>query len=340
MTRNKDMNNAMNTATDMTDAAEPAASPDFYSRLSPRAKETLDALASMVQAKRFAPGAHELGIPGFVLTVRTENNSEGCGFYEPSVGFILAGSKTSVIGEQVFEYDRGAMVITGMQVPSLFCAVSATAEHPFASISLILDAGILAELLAELAALEKSPAIPDKDPICFEVPPADEAVLEDFARLWNAVQDSVSAKLLAPLIVREIHLKLLLSSAGGMLMRTFTQGTQTNRIGRAVEWLRQNYEKPFSCEALADMVHMAPSTFHRHFKAVTKVSPLQYQKRLRLAAAQRLMMAEGLDAATAAYRVGYRSPAQFSRDYGKLYDESPKRHIKRLKSTRNTTYGI
>lgn len=330
----------MTDSTLSTQASAGTSSPNFYSRLSPRARETLDALTEKARAKRFAPGTHELGIPGFVLTIRSENNSEGCGFYEPSVGFILAGTKTSVIGEQIFEYDRGAMVITGMQVPSLFCAVSATAEHPFASMSLILDAGIFAELLAELAGLGQSPAIPDEDPICFEVPPADEAVLEDIGRLWDAVQDPVSAKLLAPLIVREIHLKLLLSPAGGMLARIFTQDTQTNRIGRAVDWLRKNYEKPFSCEALADMVHMAPSTFHRHFKAVTQVSPLQYQKRLRLAAAQRLMMADGLDAATAAYRVGYRSPAQFSRDYGRLYDESPKRHIKRLKTGSHTTSSI
>lgn len=307
----------------------------YFRYLSERAQRTIESLKKRVLAQVPLPGVADLAVPGLGVTVRTEENATGCGFYEPSIGFVLCGSKTSVIGSEVFHYDAGAMILTGMDVPSAYCAMRASAADPFVAIHLRLDASVLSELIVmlepRLAEID-SRAAPGEDCLAFAVPKPDEAVLFSLERLFTCAQDPIESKFLAPIISRELHLQLLLGPAGRMLREIFTKDTLSNRVGRAVSWLRENYEKPFDADELADMVHMAPSTFHRHFKAVTQMSPLQYQKRLRLTAAQRLMMTEGLDAATAAYRVGYRSPAQFSRDYGKLFNESPKRHVRRLKS--------
>ena len=302
--------------------------------LSARGLSTIETLRKRILALVPLPGVVQLGVPGLAVTVRTEENATGCGFYEPSIGFVISGSKTSVIGDEVFHYDAGAMILTGMDVPSAYCAMRASAADPFVAIHMRLDAAVLSELLVMLEPQlsEIDSRIADEDCLAFAVPKPDESVLFHLERLFNCAQDPIESKYMAPLISRELHMQLLLGPAGRMLREIFTKDTLSNRVGRAVSWLRENFEKPFDADELADMVHMAPSTFHRHFKAVTQMSPLQYQKRLRLTAAQRLMMTEGLDAATAAYRVGYRSPAQFSRDYGKLFNESPKRHVRRLKA--------
>ncbi len=308
-------------------------------KLSEDAVARLDRLRRQVMAIDSSSGMHEVGEAGLACMIHTEKDFQGYGFYEPSVSFILAGRKTSVIGRRAFDYGRGAMILTGMDVPSAFCATDADEANPFVALSLKLNSGIMSELIAQLGSevlarfSEEDECCGGECMCCFAVPKPDEELLADLERLLDAESDPLRAKLLAPLIVREIHLKLLLGSAGGMLRQIFTNDSATNRIGRAVTWLRENYAEPFNADRLADMVHMAPSTFHRHFKAVTQVSPLQYQKRLRLTAAQRIMMVEGVDAATAAYRVGYKSPAQFSRDYGRLFNESPKRHIGRIKSS-------
>ena len=156
---------------------------------------------------------------------------------------------------------------------------------------------------------------------------ASEELLETFRRLVNLLDTPSRIAVLAPLILREIHFYLLSGSQGGCLRLFNTQGTQANTIARAVSWLRENYALPFRMEELARRVNMAPSTFNRHFRQVTSLSPLQFQKRLRLYEAERLMLQEGKDAGTAALMVGYESASQFNREYKRQFGDPPRRDV-------------
>jgi AraC-like DNA-binding protein len=138
---------------------------------------------------------------------------------------------------------------------------------------------------------------------------------------------------LAPLILREIHYRLLAGDQGGRLHQMVLADSQSQRIVRAIAWLKRNYARPLRIEAIARELHMSPSSLHHHFKAVTAMSPLQYQKQLRLQEARRLMLSEMVDAATAGHRVGYESPSQFSREYSRLFGEPPVRDLARLRAS-------
>ena len=184
-----------------------------YSRyLSDRAKETIESLKKRVLAQVPLPGVVELAVPGLGVTVRTEENATGCGFYEPSVAFVLSGSKTSVIGSEVFHYDAGAMILTGMDVPSAYCAMRASTAEPFVGLHFRLDPAVLSELIVmlepQLAEIESRAA--GEDCLAFAVPKPDEAVLFSLARLFDCAQDPIESKYLAPIVSRELHLQLLL----------------------------------------------------------------------------------------------------------------------------------
>ena len=152
----------------------------------------------------------------------------------------------------------------------------------------------------------------------------DENMLDAFCRLAELEDRKNEIPIFAPLVLREIYLRLLTGPLGGHVAAFCTAGTQNNRIMRAVEWLKKNYEKPFRIEELARKANMAPTTFHRHFRKVTSVSPIQYQKKLRLHEGRRLIISGDENVAEAAYAVGYESPTQFSREYKRLFGVSPR----------------
>jgi transcriptional regulator GlxA family with amidase domain len=157
------------------------------------------------------------------------------------------------------------------------------------------------------------------------------SLLEPFSRLVALLDDPQSIHILAPLIEREIHYRILTSDQGARLWHIAAVGSQGQRIGKAIDWLRSNYRKPLHIDELADNVQMSLSSLHHHFRQLTGMSPLQYQKWLRLNEARRLMLNERLDAASSAFQVGYESPSQFSREYARLFGSPPKRDIELLR---------
>jgi transcriptional regulator GlxA family with amidase domain len=157
------------------------------------------------------------------------------------------------------------------------------------------------------------------------------ALLEPFARLLALLDDAADMAVLSPLIEREIHYRLLKSDLAARLWQIASAGSQSQRIARAIDWLKINYAQPLRAAELAGHVQMSPSSLHHHFRQLTAMSPLQYQKWLRLSEAKRLMLNENLDAARAAFQVGYESPSQFSREYSRLFGASPKRDVQGLR---------
>lgn len=248
---------------------------------------------------------------------------------EPSVLFVVQGAKQLLVGEQPFAYDTERFLLNSLDIPASSQVLSASAAQPCLGFMLRLDLRMMADIIAQ------SGMPPPRDRSsdgCTALGTVTHALLAPCERLLALLDEPEAIPIVAPLIEREIHFRLLTSDLAGRLWHIAAVGSQSHRIARAIDWLRIHYSQPFRIEELAGHVQMSPSTLHHHFRLLTTMSPLQYQKWLRLNEARRLMLNENLDAASAAFNVGYESPSQFSREYGRLFGVSPKRDINALRS--------
>jgi AraC-like DNA-binding protein len=250
--------------------------------------------------------------------------------YQPCLGIVVQGRKRAVLNGEVFNYDALNYLVVSVTLPGLGQVVEATPEHPFLSIRLNLDLEEIARLVLELGNRAPSPATADRG---LFVARLDEALLDAVLRMMKLLDTPEDIDVLAPVVQREIYYRLLRGELGHRLVDLAQAESGNHRIVRAIDWLKQHYAAPLRIEELADTVHMSPSALHHRFKAVTAMSPLQYQKHLRLHEARRLMFADGIESATAGHRVGYESASQFSREYRRLFGAPPRSEIARLRET-------
>ncbi len=247
---------------------------------------------------------------------------------EPSVCVIAQGSKEVLLGESRYRYDPSHYLLATLELPRVSQVLEASRERPYLSLRLELTPTLVSTVLAEAghAALRAHAEVR-----AMAVSPVYGQMLDAFVRLVRLLEDPTDAQVLQPLYTREIIYRLLRGEQGGRLRHLALQGGYTPDIARAVERLRHDFDQPLRIETLAQELGMSISGFHHHFKAVTAMSPLQFQKRLRLQEARRLMLSEGLDAANAAYRVGYRDASHFNREYKSLFGVPPMRDVHRLR---------
>lgn len=292
----------------------------------PDLERTNDRLKALIL--RGAPdiGKQAAGLKGVYFSRRVDVEKRDNCFYSPSVGVIVQGSKRSVIGSEEYRYGKYSYLVTGVDVPGITYLTEASEDNPFLAMSITLDKMLICDLMAEIPATNS----PDAFSKGFAVAPVEYGLLDAFARLAELIEDSAQVAILGPMVIREIHTRLLMGPCGALLRSLNTAGSQSNQVAKAISWLRDNYSQPVQVEDLAQMVNMAPSTFHRHFRQVTTISPLQFQKRLRLHEAQRLMLSNEADANFAALAVGYESVSQFNREYKRLFGDPPLRNVKRL----------
>lgn len=271
----------------------------------------------------------ETAVPGLTLSRYDEPTSAIRCFYQPMIAIVVQGFKHSMIGDYEASYGARQCIIVGVDMPGVFHITDASPQNPFLSLSVKLDRQILSRLIGEMPSI-----LTEGDAACTPVAIAEtnRDILDAFLRLVALLDAPERIPVLAPLILQEIHFYLLSSRQGSCLRLFNTGGTQANRISRAISWLREHYAEPFHAEELARQVHMAPSTFNRHFRQVTSLSPLQFQKRLRLYEAERLMLVEGQDAGTAALMVGYESGSQFNREYKRQFGAPPRRDVTKKRS--------
>lgn len=286
---------------------------------------------------------HQLGtfstsIPGLSLSRREQGNCEGASIYSMSLGFIVDGQKRSVIGDREYVYGKNNCLVVGVDVPASFCTIGSTHEHPFLSISVEIDRAVLSELIMQLDEMHALPSRTSCEALC--VGEVDEDVWGAVLRLMRLLDRPVEAKVLAPMIIREIYFRVLQSPLGVTLRDFNAKMGASAQIARAIAWLRENYASPLSVAELADNVHMGVSTFHRHFKEVTCMTPLQFHKSLRLHEAKRLMLTEKMDATTASYAVGYESPSQFNREYKRQFGRPPYRDVKQQRESSRGVSGL
>ena len=275
-----------------------------------------------------SPGRYPTAVEGLIIARRHDAKElENC-VYNPLVAVVVQGSKRSVIGSEEYRYGENHCLVIGVDVPSSNHVIVASPEKPFLAVALDLDKYLITQLAAEIPPSSRPENGSYKGMAVAEVDPD---VMDAFLRLVELLEKPEQIPVLAPMIVREIHYRLLIGPQGERLRTINTLGTQSNQIAKTITWLRDNYKEPLQVDELARKVNMATSTFHRHFRDVTTLSPLQFQKRLRLYEAQRRMLVENEDAAIAALAVGYESATQFNREYKRQFGEPPHRHVSQLR---------
>jgi len=270
--------------------------------------------------------ARECAIPRLGIGIARQPSTPVATLYEPMICLVLQGAKHVMIGDRTLRYDPACSFIASLELPVSGCIIEASPEKPFVAVSLTLDRTALADLLPETTR-----AGDEGDPEGFAVTPVTPALLEAWDHLVALLDTPGDVPVLAPLREREILYRLLQGPQGGMLRQVARADSRLSRVRRAIQWLQAHFDRKMRIEALAEIAGMSVPSFHRHFKAATAMSPLQFQKTLRLQAARRLL-ATSAEASRAAYAVGYESASQFSREYARMFGAPPSRDIERLQA--------
>ena len=280
-------------------------------------------------ARLTEPGdQHITEIPGLSLFRRNEPTEPISGMYEPSICMAIQGAKRVLLGEDTFVYDAQHYLITSVHLPTIVQIIEASPEKPYLGLRLKLDLREISQLMVGNNLPQPRIQQSNRGMATGKITlPLINAV----QRLIDLLGEQQDIPILAPIIQREIIYRLLVGDQGERLRQIASAGSQSHQIARAIDWLKVNYTQPLRIEDLAAEVRMSSSTFHHHFRSMTTLSPLQFQKNLRLQEARRLMLAERMDAATAAFQVGYESPSQFSREYNRLFGAPPLRDITNLR---------
>ncbi len=294
-----------------------------------RMQADLEELTERITAASPRDGKVEVQ-PGLVLTRLSSPTGPEYAVLEPWLCTIAQGAKDVLLGDEWFHYDPAHYLISTLGVPAVGRVVEASRERPYLGLRLSLDPSVVTSVMVEsgVGVDSRGEGVGVKG---VGVSPLDAALLDATVRILRLIDRPGEYRVLAPLIVREIVYRLLTGPQCGRLRHLATLGGQTHRMARAVEKLRQDFAKPLRIEDVARELGMSVSGFHAHFKAVTAMSPLQFQKHLRLQEARRLMLNEALDAGEAGFRVGYDDQSHFSRDYKRHFGEPPMRDVERLR---------
>ena len=251
------------------------------------------------------------------------------GLYEPALCIAAQGRKRAMVGDRIFEYDRTRFLVISVDVPVAGQIIEATPREPYLCFRLDLDRALLASLFMELGDGFRRERLPEEGVVLSPVTPE---LLDASLRLLRLLEIPGDAAMLAPLVEREILYRLICSEQGARLWQIAHGESRLQQVNRAIRRLQRDFEKPVAIAELAAEAGMSVSAFHQHFKTVTAMSPLQYQKQLRLQEARRLILSAAMDAASAGHRVGYDSASQFSREYSRLFGAPPMRDAQRLRA--------
>lgn len=284
-------------------------------------------------AARFASGEGDTrtAIEALGISRRTSPSAPCHGSYRPCFAMVIQGAKSVQLGGDTINYGAGDYLLTSLDLPVAWRVVEASSEVPHFCITLAISGDKVLELMGRMES-DRRPK-PARGQRGIIVNAATPELLDAAVRLMRLLDCPSDIPAMAPLIEQEILYRILTGPAGGQMVNIAMSDSQGNRIARAIGWLRTHYASPLTIEELAEHAGMSVSSFHHHFKSITAMTPVQYQKQLRLHEARRLMLAEGLDVGSAGHRVGYKSPSQFSREYSRLYGMSPARDMAALLET-------
>jgi AraC-like DNA-binding protein len=268
-----------------------------------------------------------------VAMIRAEACSDQV--YEPMLHLVLQGTKSLSIGSQVLRFEPATYFLVPIDVPALGQIASDRPGAPYLALSLTLDPVVIAAMLTELG-----DAAPTQPGPTFSVSAAPPELIDACLRLMRLIDRPAEVAMLAPMIEREILFRLLQGPQGDVLRQIAYADSRLSQVRRAIDWIRLHYAEPVRVEPLAALAGMSVAAFYRHFRAMTAMTPIQYQKRLRLLKARRLLLFEPRDAAAIAFTVGYESPSQFSREYARMFGLPPVRDMARFRTPANSDQDV
>jgi len=290
-------------------------------------------LAALIAQNSSADGVQPTAIERLFLIRSSQPTTPLHALHEPALCIVAQGKKQVMLADKLYLYGPDQCLVVSLTLPVVGQVIEATPTVPYLCLRLDLDPGELGTLMIEAKLDTPSNQRPGPG---LSLSPVRPQLLDPAIRLVRLLETPQDIAILAPLIVREILYRLLSSEHSTRLRQIALADNRLESINRAISWLKWNYSQPFRIDEIAREARMSPSALHHHFKSVTAMSPLQYQKQLRLQQARRLMLGQGMDAATASHCVGYESPSQFSREYRRLFGAPPLRDIARLKSGQET----
>jgi AraC-like DNA-binding protein len=287
-------------------------------------------LGRLIEQFAGTDGVHATAIPRVVLIRSSRPTEQLHAVQEPAACFVAQGRKQVIAGQSVYVYDRAKYLIASVEVPIVGQIIEASPAAPYLCLRLDLEPAAIGALMLEAKISGSASDAPGPALSLSSVTPE---LLDAAIRLVRLLGSPRDIPVLAPLAEREILYRLLLGEQAPQLRQIALAESKLQQINRAIGWIKRNYRAPFSIDAVAAEARMSPSTLHEHFKSVTSMSPLRYQKQLRLQEARRLILSQSLDAATAGHAVGYESPSQFSREYKRAFGAPPARDIARLRDS-------
>jgi AraC-like DNA-binding protein len=293
----------------------------------------LKELTTLVERHTDADGEYKTALPKVTLFRSSAPTDQDAVVYVPSLCVIVQGAKEVVVGGKAYRYDPAHSLLVSVDLPAATRIVEASPGRPCLAMRIEIDSADVAEFLAAGMTVPLR-GLPARG---IGVTPVEPPLLGAITRLVGLLDTPHDIGALSPLVLREIAYRVLTGPQGARLRQIVAPGAPAQRIARAIEWLKDHFAEPARVDALAKHVGLSPSALHLHFKAVTGLSPLQYQKRFRLQEARRLMLSDELDAAEAAFRVGYQSPSQFGREYRRLFGTPPRQNVASLTATAQPT---
>lgn len=297
----------------------------------------LGELATLIDQFSAVDGVHPTPIPRLSLIRSSQPTEPLHALHEPALCIVARGRKQVMVGETIYEYDPTHYLVVSVDVPIIGQVIEASAAQPYLCLRLDLDPVALSALILDAGA---DGSANDLLGSSLQLDAVTPELLNAAVRLLRLLASPRDIGVLAPLAEREILYRLLHSPQGGRLRQIARADSKLQQINRAIGWIKKNFREPFSIDHVAAEARMSASALYDHFKTVTAMSPLQYQKQLRLQEARRLMVALSVDAATASHEVGYESPSQFSREYRRLFGAPPVRDVARLRETPGLTAGM
>jgi AraC-like DNA-binding protein len=291
------------------------------------AASALKHLADAITAAAPSDGDYATAIPALLLYRRKAPTEPLPCIYHLGLAVLAQGAKQVLLDDEVINYGPGQSLLTTVDLPVISHVTKASAQEPVLALVFALDTRDIVQVAAEMRL--PPPRRPSGPSIAVE--DLDAPLLEALVRLVKLLSEPGLVRQLAPLVQREITVRLLAGPHGPRLQHLASNGSPSQQIAKAVAWLKQNFQQPLSIDEFAARAHMSPSSFRQHFRAITGTSPLQYQKQLRLQEARQLMLNRNVDAGTASGLVGYESPSQFSREYSRLFGSPPREDVKRMR---------
>ncbi|GLS29283.1 AraC-type DNA-binding protein [Mesorhizobium albiziae] len=294
-----------------------------------KTEQNMGLLAEVTMRHTPGDGVHETAIPGLGLIRQSQPTEPLQILHHPAVCIIAQGEKEVALADLRYCYNPAKYLVVSVDLPLSGQVTKASPELPYLCVRIDLDAAMLASVLTEKGASAIAKGSVERGLFISDM---SSDLAGAAIRLVRLLDEPEHIPFLAPLLLREIYYRLLAGEQSGAVRHIATAGSKIHQIGRAIAWIKEHYAQPFSIEVVANEARMSPSAFHHYFREVTAMSPLQYQKQVRLQEARRLMVGGAFDAAAAGYEVGYESPSQFTREYRRLFGAPPVRDVTRLRA--------